>query len=843
MNLKKYLTIIAAGGFIAANASDVPVIKAEQIAARAVKIDGVLNEEVWKKAPSYTNFTHLNASQKKASEQTFFQVAVSSEGFYWAFRCPDKSIKAQTVQRDGAVWHDDSLEIFMSADDPLPDDPNVRRGRHFLFNPLATRYDDTFTAGISSNKWNSDWKAAVRKDANGFTAEVFIPFYAFELDQAKTRWRFNVGRENYTGEDLAVSVFSPANTFMQMEKFAILEVPAVDKARFSSRVNGLKLETRPTAGGISQQLSGRLANARPGVVTLQAVARQDGKIKAFNRCDVNVPGNGSAEFAIPFDLEKSGVYDVELTIRDDKGKVFYTEQPLAIELVPFTLKLEKPAYRKTIFANQRDKEIVLCANFNADAELLKKAKTTLTVTDQSHKVLETITLPAAGTVRFSLNGTKYVPGDYCLTVKTSGVPSLTGVLAETITIAEPQVSGGNTVYLGKAREVLLNDQPFFPRGFMGGSYEPELFSLLEKSGFNFLHFYVLHRLPMERIRQVLDQAQKYNLKVIMYPYHQTGIGFFGFSEGGKRNQPRLSDAAWERLRKMVNEVRKHPAFFAWYLYDEPRGADFCAELRKVAALLQKLDPHHPVMGADCSADGCITKAEGYGDIHILDLYPHPMTDGTFSRSISSVMGSMKMVSENIGSCGAWFCPEAFTPLNDKYRTISYREIRAIIFGSIVNGATGISPYKIGNPASTYYTTEVNPGIFYHPDMHLGYLEGIGPELKALDKVLALPDRVPVKCNNNAMLLMRKLCNGKNFIIAVNPTGKTLNVKFTIPGFSGKTLRVFNEKRSVKVAGGAFADCFEPYAAHIYTDCTAIKDTVNVTELENKIRLIDKNLKK
>ena len=91
--------------------------------------------------------------------------------------------------------------------------------------------------------------------------------------------------------------------------------------------------------------------------------------------------------------------------------------------------------------------------------------------------------------------------------------------------------------------------------------------------------------------------------------------------------------------------------------------------------------------------------------------------------------------------------------------------------------------------------------------------------------------------------MRKVCDGKNFIIAVNPTGKTLDVKFNVPGFSGRTLRVFNEKRSVNAAGENFADRFEPYAAHIYTDCTAIKDTVNVIELENKIRVIDKNLKK
>ncbi len=829
------------GSFTLLNAQ-VPSIKAVKVAPKAIKIDGVLNESVWQNSPKYTNFIRLNSNGQKAAEQTVFQVAASSEGLYWAFRSFDKDLQCKITARDGELWQEDSLELFICADDPLPEDPNVRRGRHFIFNALGARYDDTFLAGVSNAKWNSDWKCAAKKNADGFTAELFIPYYAMELDQAKKFWRFNVGRENYTGEKMEISVWSPTNAFLHMDNFAVLEVPAVDYRRFDNKISSLELKTLPTAAGVSQQLSGKITAAAAANATLQAVVRQDGKIKAFNRTDVKLSAGATTNFSLPLPVGKSGEYHVAITLKDAQGKIFYTDANLSMQAVPFTLILENPSYRKSFFAGQKDKTLRVSMKFEADSKLLKNARCVLTVRDKNQKVIFSQTQPAADKVTFAADTAKWQPGEYTLCVESSGTAALTGKLTEKISIVAPP-EAGNTVYLGKNREVILNGKPFFPRGFIGGAYEEELFSLLEKSSYNTLHFYMLNRLSMERIRQVLDQAQRYNLKVIMYPYHQTGIGFFGFSENGKRNQSRMSDAAWERMHKLVNEVRKHPALLGWYLYDEPRGADFCSELRKVYQMLRETDPHHPVIGTDCSADGCISKRDGYCDIHILDLYPHPLTDGTFVRPISAVMSSMKMVNENVGSAGAWFCPEAFTPLKGNYRTISYREIRCIIYGSIVNGATGILPYKIGDPPTKYYSTWVNAGIFYHPDMRLGYLEGMGPELKALEDVLLEPQRLPVKSNNKDLLIMRKVCKGKTFVFAVNPTGKTFEAQLQLPGFTGDKLRVFNEKRNVKVAKAAFADTFNAYATHIYTDCSTIKETVNVAGLEEKIRLADKQAQK
>ena len=87
------------------------------------------------------------------------------------------------------------------------------------------------------------------------------------------------------------------------------------------------------------------------------------------------------------------------------------------------------------------------------------------------------------------------------------------------------------------------------------------------------------------------------------------------------------------------------------------------------------------------------------------------------------------------------------------------------------------------------------------------------------------------------------CKGKTFVFAVNVSGKTFEAQLQLPGFTGEKLRVFNENRNVKVAQAAFADTFNAYATHIYTDCSTIKETVNVAGLEEKIRLADNEAKK
>ena len=822
-----------------------PVVKAEAVKDSAIKLDGVLDEAIWQKSAKHSNFTRWKHPESPAVEQTVFQAAASESGLYWAFDVVDKDIVATVKEYDGPIAREDAIEIFITADDPIPDDPNVHNCRQLIFSPTGVRSDITYLSGTSDRKWNSDWKVAVKRNAKGYTAEVFVPYYALNfVNTTNKNFNFNIARENNTGSTRELTVFNPTGRFTDQKNFAVLQLPHNDFARYHWQLNNLELKTIPAAKGTAQVLQGTITGKTAGKIKLQATARSKGKIAAFNRTEFTVDGSAAANFTLPLSVGASGKYDVTITGQNKNGKVFYHTRELVMEAVPFKLKLNNPVYRKAIFPDQADKTVSVSVDYQSDSALLKDVKTTFTVTDAAGKVIVSGE-KAAGSVRtFTVDGSKWLPGKYTVTVKSSGSEALKGTLQETITVIAPH-KAGNTVRLGKKREVFLNGKRFFPRGFIGANNHKNVFyKEMSDAGYNTIHFYTLNQRDLKGVKEILDEAHKNNLKVFFYPYFGTSIGFSGFQDRVtkpvKPYKPNLTPESWARLKVLVNAVKEHPAFLAWYLADEPKGAEFCAELKKVYSLLKELDPHHPVIHLDFTAEGCINKREGYADLHILDMYPHPLKDGGWQRSISSVLHSMKLVNETVAPYGTWFCPQAFIAglSSGKSRSLTYRELRGMIFGTIIYGATGIVPYKIGDPEQKYYQPIRNGGIFVSPDMHLGYLKGIGPELKALEGMLLEPESLPVSTSTHYIPAMRKKYNNKDYIVAANSMPDTLKCTISGKGLADGTYQVVGENRTVTVKNGKFNDSFEAHSAHIYTNDMSYKSPVDIPALEAEIKKLD-----
>ena len=243
-----------------------------------------------------------------------------------------------------------------------------------------------------------------------------------------------------------------------------------------------------------------------------------------------------------------------------------------------------------------------------------------------------------------------------------------------------------------------------------------------------------------------------------------------------------------------------------------------------------------------TAEGCIGKCDGYADIQILDMYPHPLTNGGWQRSMASVLHSMKLVNAGVAPHGTWFCPEAFKPAGREYRSVTYREIRCLVFGAIVNGAAGIVPYKIGNPKAKYFHN-ANSGIFETPDMHLGYLKGIGPELKGLENVLLEPRRLPAETSSKYIIAMRKKHNGKEFIFAVNTMPNKISCTLSGSRLPDGKYRVLGENRTVEVKAGKLNDLFTGYMTHIYTNDKDFPAPVDIKALETEIAKLDVSARK
>jgi hypothetical protein len=83
-------------------------------AKKPVKVDGKLDEEIWKKTPSTGAFPDAyNGSA--LPYQTEARAAWDQKNLYIAFECPDTDIFSEPKERDAELWLQDAVEIFIDA--------------------------------------------------------------------------------------------------------------------------------------------------------------------------------------------------------------------------------------------------------------------------------------------------------------------------------------------------------------------------------------------------------------------------------------------------------------------------------------------------------------------------------------------------------------------------------------------------------------------------------------------------------------------------------------------------------------------------------------------------------
>ncbi len=162
-------------------------------AAKPIVVDGALDPAEWADAVEVSGFT-FSGKALLASEQMVMRLLYDRQNLYLGVKCgesrPDK-IVANVRDRDGNVWHDDCIEVFL---DPRHDHETYFQ---FIVNSLGVRYD-----AIGFDRlWDGQWKAAASVGKNAWYAEAAIPFASLEAPtpSAGTLWGFNLNRERRAG--------------------------------------------------------------------------------------------------------------------------------------------------------------------------------------------------------------------------------------------------------------------------------------------------------------------------------------------------------------------------------------------------------------------------------------------------------------------------------------------------------------------------------------------------------------------------------------------------------------------------------------------------------------------
>jgi hypothetical protein len=161
-------------------------------------LDGALSDQAWAMADSITSFTQRDPREGQAgTERTVVRFLGTANGLWvgvWAFDREPAGIRRTQLRRDGDMEADDHVTLMLS--------PTADKRTAFLFtvNPNGALYDaEVVSFEDESEEWDGIWDARARVTADGWHAEVFIPWQTLryrpvDADLAADQWDVNVRR-------------------------------------------------------------------------------------------------------------------------------------------------------------------------------------------------------------------------------------------------------------------------------------------------------------------------------------------------------------------------------------------------------------------------------------------------------------------------------------------------------------------------------------------------------------------------------------------------------------------------------------------------------------------------
>ncbi len=172
---------------------------------RPIIIDGQLDEDIWKHDQPVTNFLQQDPDQGVAPRQrSEVRLAYDDDALYVGARLYDSSpdsIRVRLSRRD----NDAGSDMFALMIDPFHD---KRTGYYFMASAAGTVLDGVLlNDGWDDDSWDGVWQARSRRDDQGWTCEMRIPFSQLRFRSGDQMvWGVNFKRwiPRYSEEDAVV---------------------------------------------------------------------------------------------------------------------------------------------------------------------------------------------------------------------------------------------------------------------------------------------------------------------------------------------------------------------------------------------------------------------------------------------------------------------------------------------------------------------------------------------------------------------------------------------------------------------------------------------------------------
>jgi hypothetical protein len=284
----------------------IPVISSAPV------IDGHMNDSEWAGASGVSGLLRYG-NDRLSSNKTDIRVCYDSNAMYISWRRYQTRIaKSEATARDGALWADDAVELFIQ--------PKQGVGPYYQFigNAAGVYWDSQGPDG----KWNGEWTYAASVTTSYWEAELRVPWSNFSggVPSVGTVLGFNFCTD-VQDQPPSSDTWAPLGTssFHEASKYGSLVI--------SGSCPVVRLGTPVLSGSANIGAVIDLSNQSEESKTLRAVVEITRAGKPFDSTDQTyelVPG--ATKSINDMKPREHGDYDIKVLV-SDKSKP--TEQPLA----------------------------------------------------------------------------------------------------------------------------------------------------------------------------------------------------------------------------------------------------------------------------------------------------------------------------------------------------------------------------------------------------------------------------------------------------------------------------------------------------------------------------------
>ena len=207
----------------------------------AITIDGVLDEPIWRAAPTIGDLTQRQPDQGRPPTDRTDVTLLSDRDYLYigvvAYDSEPRRVIGTQMARDASLAADDRVEILL---DTFRDQ---RSAFYFATNPSGALVDGLVANGQLNADWDAIWDVRTTRNDQGWTAEFAIPFKSLSFPSGGTVWGFNIARHIY--RKLEEDRWSGARLDTQLYQLS----EAGEITNLADLTQGIGLDVRPFLAG------------------------------------------------------------------------------------------------------------------------------------------------------------------------------------------------------------------------------------------------------------------------------------------------------------------------------------------------------------------------------------------------------------------------------------------------------------------------------------------------------------------------------------------------------------------------------------------------------------------